>query len=425
MTADAAVKWTALPEEATFSSASDNLNGSLNKAGSVLLIAVVNRKARIIRVNDPAVPFDQKALAPRFVAGETIFMEEVSVELTRDEQDGVIYYTLDGSEPDERSNHYKEPIVLKAITVVVHKENSSILSSVWTKVVPPGGGDFGGEGFVSPVITATVGQNAVDIEAGKPITAARNSKLALSAPVGQFIYYTTDGTKPTKNSLQYKGEILITGNMLIKSITDKNDQVVTITYNVANAIYELKSTANQTPYITGYENHKFKPNKALSRYELIEAISRLIDKENVNVGHLFSDVGSSEEELVSFFTSAGIVEGYPNGTFRSKRGLTRAEFVVIMSRVLKLSIESKGVATLSDVKGHWSENYINAFTAAGYVQGFPNGTFRPNDEISRAQAVVLINRIIGMRKQGEGSVAYNDLKPSHWAYEEIMSAVIN
>ncbi|WP_141506430.1 chitobiase/beta-hexosaminidase C-terminal domain-containing protein [Paenibacillus luteus] len=431
LTTDGAVKWTAKLGEATITSVAGKLKGTLTKTGPVEFIVAVNGQSRSVVLGAPSVPFAEAALAPKVVSGEVSFSDKVSVELASDEPRGVIYYTVDGTEPDEHSQLYTAPIELtatttiKAITVVDGKEYSAILSGVWTKqVVFSGGGGGAAPVVTQPAVTAQIGQKSVDAEAGTPVTVARNSKLVLTAPTGQVIYYTTDGSAPTTKSLQYKGPILITGNMTIKAITDKNEEVVTIAYKVENAKYELKSDANKTPYITGYSNDLFKPNTALTRYELIKSLSLLLDMEQVSVGSLFSDVSAGEEELVAFFTSAGIVEGYPNGTFRSDRGLTRAEFVVIMSRVLNLSIAQQGAASLSDVKGHWSEKYINAFTSAGYVKGFPNGTFRPNDEISRAQAVVLINRVIKAQKQGETNAAYKDLPATHWAYEEIMSALI-
>jgi hypothetical protein len=184
----------------------------------------------------------------------------------------------------------------------------------------------------------------------------------------------------------------------------------------------MKNDASEVKYISGYDQSTFKPDNAISRYELIEVIAPLLDMEEVSVGNLFSDVSDGVEDLVAFFASAGIIDGYPDGSFGGQKGLTRAEFVVVMSRVLKLNITNAGETILSDLKGHWAEKYVNAFTAAGYVNGFPDGTFQPEEEITRAQAVVVINRIIGAAKQN-APVKYNDLTPDHWAYEDIMAVV--
>ncbi|MNN93640.1 Cellulosome-anchoring protein precursor [compost metagenome] len=75
------------------------------------------------------------------------------------------------------------------------------------------------------------------------------------------------------------------------------------------------------------------------------------------------------------------------------------------------------------MKGHWAEKYVNALSKAGYVQGFPDGTFKPGAPITRAQAVVLINRIAGTKKLNVTTVRFKDLPATHWAYKDIMSAV--
>ena len=160
----------------------------------------------------------------------------------------------------------------------------------------------------------------------------------------------------------------------------------------------------------------------MTRINIVEVLAPLLDMEEVSVLSTLSDAEDGDADLIAFFASAGIIDGYPDGTFGGTRELSRAEFIVIMSRVLKLDLSSKGKTVLSDVKGHWSEKYVNAFTAAGYVEGFPDGTFKPESKISRAQAVVVINRIIGTKKQSLPK-KFIDLSPSHWAYEEIMAVV--
>ncbi|WP_248930534.1 FN3 associated domain-containing protein [Paenibacillus hamazuiensis] len=439
------VVWTADPNAVSLSSASGVLKGSLKSAGSVLLTATVNGESRSIAIND-VLPFAETALKPRVISGDIRFNPQVSVALTTDETAGKIYYTVDGSEPDVWSKLYTGPILLtntttiRAVTIADEKENSEILSGTWTKQVMTSGGGIrsgggGGGGFFptpaaeqepapasEPAIKANVGQTRIQTDGKSAVIVARNSKLTLSAPEGQIIYYTTDGSTPTKNSPQYKDGILITGNMTIKMITDKDDTVVTIHYLVEDAKFALKSDAGQVKYISGYENNEFKPDAALSRYEIMYLLSPLLDKEEVPVGNVFGDVDKSMEELAAFFTSAGIIEGYPEGTFGGEKGLTRAEFVVIMSRVLKLDISEAGETVLSDVSGHWAEKYVDAFTKAGYVEGFPDGTFQPDSRITRAQAVVLVNRIIGKQKQQDVQPKFSDLPPTHWAFEDVMAA---
>ncbi|AIQ57657.1 FN3 associated domain-containing protein [Paenibacillus borealis] len=432
-----ALGWSADPSKAEVNGAA----GSLKQGGSAVLKATAGGQSRSITVNAAALQYpDPAAIAPAATPEELSFSAEVKVELTTAEPGGQIYYTLDGTDPTEASQLYSEAIVLKdkttvkAITIVPGKEYSKVSAWTWTLLVSSGGGGGGGGGGGAvpaptptptpvPVITAIAGTTTVNGDSEAPVKIAKNSKLKLTAPEGQTIYYTTDGSTPTLNSMKYTGELLITKTMTIKMITDKDDTVTTIDYVVENAKYSLKSNAGEIKYIAAYPNGLFMPNAAITRYELIQSLAPLLDMEEVNVGNLFNDVSAGNEALTGFFASAGIIEGYPDGGFGGTKSLTRAEFSKIMTTVLKLDVTAAGVTKQSDLKGHWSENYVNALSKAGYVQGFPDGTFKPGSPITRAQAVVLINRIAGTKKLTVTAVRFKDLPATHWAYKDIMSVV--
>lgn len=433
LTRSADVAWKAVSNGITISTGGGKTTGTVRANTAATLAVTVSGEQRNMTINSPAWTFTETALPPTVLSGEKSFTNEVTVELATDEPDGKIYYTTDGSRPTEDSPLYTAPIVLTttttltAVTLVDTKEESELLTGTWRK--GPAGGVGGGVFFPpmqpvepEPSIIAEAGNQTADGTSQQPVKVAKNSKLTLTAPEGQVIYYTTDGSTPTKNSPQFKGELIITGNMTIKAITDTDDTVVTIVYEVEKAKYEVKDNAGEIKYISGYHDGTFRPDAAMTRMELVHALAPLLDKEDLKLGMLFGDVSTADSETVAFFASAGIIEGYPNGTFGGNKGLTRAEFTVIMSRVLNLNIKRTGKTVLTDISGHWAEKYVNAFTAAGYVQGFPDSTFRPESEISRAQAVVIINRIIGSLGLS-GDAEFSDLPTTHWAYKEIMSAV--
>jgi hypothetical protein len=425
------VVWTADPDVIAIgndTSSPDVLSGSVQKEGSVAIAVTANGSARQLTLNTPALKYAEAAATPTADPGIYVFMGDVSVTLATDEPNASIYYTLDDSDPDPWSSLYTGPIQLtdtttiRAIAVADDKEFSEPFTGTWMKR-PPTYGGVGAFAVPDPGIVAQVGANKMQTNGQSAVPIAKNSELTLSAPAGQTIYYTTDGSAPTKDSPQYKGSIMITGDMTVKMITDQNDKVVTINYQVENAKYELKSDAGKTKYISGYPNHEFRPDSPLSRYEAVDVLEPLLDLEDVTVGNTFDDVGSGQANSVALLTSAGIFDGYPDHTFGGDKGLTRAEFVVIMARVLKLPIADAGESEFADVQDHWSAQYIDAFAQAGYVEGFPDGTFKPDEEITRAEAVVLINRVIGGGQSQEGNEAsFTDLPPSHWAYQDIMSA---
>ncbi|WP_342549058.1 chitobiase/beta-hexosaminidase C-terminal domain-containing protein [Paenibacillus sp. FSL P2-0089] len=445
MSSGGALSWSADPSKAVV----NGTTGSLISGGSAVLKATAGGQSRSIAINTAAFQYPSAAVAPTATPADKNFTTEVKVELATGEQGGSIYYTLDGTTPTETSQVYSGPIDLKstttvrAITIVPGKEYSPVAAWTWTLVVPnpspnpnPGTGNGGGGGGgpiaplpsptpapAAPSITAVAGTSTVTGDSEAPVKIAKNSKLALKAPEGQTIYYTTDGSIPTAKSTKYTGELLITKSMTIKAITDKDDKVITIEYAVENAKYSLKSNSGEIKYMAAYPNGLFMPNAAITRYELIQSLAPLLDMEEVNVGNLFNDVNAENEGLTGFFASAGIIEGFPDGGFGGTKGLTRAEFSKIMTTVLKLDVTETGVTKQKDLKGHWAEKYVNALSQAGYVQGFPDGTFKPGTPITRAQAVVLINRIAGTKKLTVTAVQFKDLPATHWAYKDIMSVV--
>ncbi|ETT30252.1 cellulosome anchoring protein cohesin subunit [Paenibacillus sp. FSL R7-269] len=445
MSSGLALSWSADSSKAVV----NGTTGSLISGGSAVLKATAGGQSRSIAINTAALQYPSAAVAPTATPADKNFTTEVKVELATGEQGGSIYYTLDGTTPTETSLVYSGPIVLKstttvrAVTIAPGKEYSPVAAWTWTLVVPnpgsgsgPGGGGGGGGGGglvaplpsptpapAAPAITAIAGTSTVTGDSEAPVKIVRNSKLELTAPAGQTIYYTTDGSIPTIKSTKYTGELLITKSMTIKAITDKDDKVITIEYVVENAKYSLKSNSGEIKYMAAYPNGLFMPNAAITRYELIQSLAPLLDMEEVNVGNLFNDVNAENEGLTGFFASAGIIEGFPDGGFGGTKGLTRAEFSKIMTTVLKLDVTQNGVTKQKDLQGHWAEKYVNALSQAGYVQGFPDGTFKPGTPITRAQAVVLINRIAGTKKLTVTSVQFKDLPATHWAYKDIMSVV--
>ncbi|WP_310550586.1 chitobiase/beta-hexosaminidase C-terminal domain-containing protein [Paenibacillus glufosinatiresistens] len=436
--------WSSASSAAVLRAGEGTWTGSLAPARTAVLTASYEGAVRTIAIGTPAYAYTGQTAKPSAVSGSRVFSEKTAVELSG-EAGAKIYYTLDGSQPDMFSALYTGPVeltkttTLTAIAVADDKEASEAFSAVWTQQYvssggsgggggTPGGGGGGGaapapaeETSAEPAVSAVIGGHPV--EAGKtdaPLTVAKNSKLELTAPEGQIIYYTTDGSEPTASSPRYTGPIVIRAGMTLKIKTDKDDRVITMNYEVKNAEFELKPDAKDVHYMAGYADGSFKPNRAITRYELIAALSPLLNQEEVSVENLFGDVKTEYADTVAFFSAAGIIDGYPGGGFGGDKGLTRAEFTAVLSRVLHLEPAQSTAAGMKDVKGHWAEKYIAALTKAGYIKGFPDGTFRPQSEITRAQAVALINRIIGVRTEAL-PVRFNDLPATHWAYKDIMS----
>ncbi|MFD0959309.1 chitobiase/beta-hexosaminidase C-terminal domain-containing protein [Paenibacillus chungangensis] len=426
-----AVQWNA--EAAAFTIGAHAVQGVITGESAVDLTVSSGGLSRTFTINHPRPPYERKAQVPSFVQEPKTFTEKVEIELVTEEPDGVIYYTLDGTAPGVNASIYTGPIevskttTVKAITIAVDLEKSEVVTGTWSKYTS--GPNIGFPVMPTPPtnkpVAVYVGDKELPLESNEPVEIVRNSKLTLTVPEGVTVYYTTDGSTPTKESKVYKGDLLIREDMTLQFMTDKDDTVISLDYKVKPISFDMKDGAAQMQYMSSYEDGSFAPDQAITRYEFIASMSRLLDIEDVPLGTLLHDVPLHQEELVARFESAGLVTGYPDGTFGGTKGLKRSEMIVILTKMLKLRAGEANEAAFVDLEGHWSNQYVSAFKEAGYIQGYLDGTFRPEREISRAETAVLINKLLGKKvsKNDDKVSAFPDLSPDHWAYDDIMAAV--
>ncbi|HLS90200.1 MAG TPA: S-layer homology domain-containing protein [Limnochordia bacterium] len=138
----------------------------------------------------------------------------------------------------------------------------------------------------------------------------------------------------------------------------------------------------------------------------------------------FSDIGSSwAREHIEALAELGIVRGYPDQTFRPNRPITRAEFAKMATMAFTI-IPEKDVS-FSDLDGHWAREAILALAGAGIAEGFPSGAFRPDDKLTRAEAVSMLVRILKLGDVGgyTETPSFVDVPPHHWAFASIETAL--
>lgn len=144
--------------------------------------------------------------------------------------------------------------------------------------------------------------------------------------------------------------------------------------------------------------------------------------------NVFTDVSDDAwyASYVGFMTECKIISGYPDGTYRPDATITRAEFATMISRLDELKTSK---VTFPDVpRSHWAYNCIRNAYARGLISGYPDGTFCPEKTITRAETVKILNRLLGrmpdekLIDQHEKFNKFSDLKKEHWAYYEIIEA---
>lgn len=198
--------------------------------------------------------------------------------------------------------------------------------------------------------------------------------------------------------------------------------------------YEAKATAsvNQPAYIAGFPDGTFKPGREVTRAEAVRMFVKLVNDGKElpkNPTTKFKDANNAwYSDEINFAVSKGFISGYSDGTFKPNQGITRAEFAQMIAVFVKDGYP--GSSNFKDVKGHWASNAINQLYGNKTIKGFPDGTFKPDQKLTRAEAVTVLNSVFGRNTKATSLTNVNvnslrkfsDVPMSHWAYYEIIDA---
>ena len=158
------------------------------------------------------------------------------------------------------------------------------------------------------------------------------------------------------------------------------------------------NTEDHIAYVIGYDDETVRPENNITRAEVAMIFFRLLTDETRNAAltdvNDYSDVEAGDwyNTAVSTMSALGIIKGYPDGTFKPNNFITRAEFAAIAARFD--DHVSTGAVTFNDIEGHWAEEEVCRAAELGWVNGYPDGSFRPDQYITRAEAMALINRVL-------------------------------
>ena len=194
---------------------------------------------------------------------------------------------------------------------------------------------------------------------------------------------------------------------------------------------ELNRT-DHLAFLSGYANGTFGPDRNMTRAEVTTMFARLLTEKmaaDQTYSNTFSDVAKSHwaANYIGYMQQFGIITGYADGSFRPDASVTRAEFAAIASRFERLT---EGTKSFSDVpSSHWAAKYINFAATRGWVNGYADGTFRPNNSITRAEVAAVTCRLLErnadqsyIRSHLSELRAFTDVSESHWAYWYTMEA---
>ena len=247
----------------------------------------------------------------------------------------------------------------------------------------------------------------------------------------------SSGTKVTLDKTPTRESYTFTGWYADKALTQK---ITSVTMNSDKTVYagweatgvpDKLNGDDHFAYVIGYPDGKVHPKGNISRAETATIFFRLL-KSDIRDGNLtadndFSDVsdGQWHNKAISTMAKLGIVKGRRADRFDPDASITRAEFAAICARFNTKPVENS--SSFSDISGHWAENEIERAAAFGWISGYPDGTFRPDARITRAEAMTMINRVLCRMPQSESDlldsmVTWPDNKPSDWHYLAVQEA---
>ena len=192
------------------------------------------------------------------------------------------------------------------------------------------------------------------------------------------------------------------------------------------------NTTDHFAYIVGYGNGEVRPQNNITRAEVATIFFRLLTDdvrdENLTKTNRYSDVAATSwyNTAVSTLSSMGIITGYPDGTFRPNAAITRAEFAAIAARFDNDG--DKTAAKFSDIATHWAKDEISIAYNNGWITGYPDGTFGPQRDITRAETMTLVNRILNRQPETEDDLLPNmtvwtdNASPKAWYYLAVQEA---
>ena len=192
------------------------------------------------------------------------------------------------------------------------------------------------------------------------------------------------------------------------------------------------NTTDHFAYIVGYGNGEVRPQNNITRAEVATIFFRLLTDdvrdENLTKTNRYSDVAATSwyTTAVSTLSSMGIITGYPDGTFRPNAAITRAEFAAIAARFDNDG--DKTAAKFSDIATHWAKDEISIAYNNGWITGYPDGTFGPQRDITRAETMTLVNRVLNRQPETEDDLLPNmtvwtdNANPKAWYYLAVQEA---
>lgn len=284
--------------------------------------------------------------------------------------------------------------------------------------------------------TVTVGSETIGAVNGKPAGSTAQPKSGARFDG----WYSADGTLlspeltfvPTKEAAVWQGTTYYAHFSAKRSpSTPSTPAKPDETKPTLAPIPEMLNGEDHYAYLLGYEDGTVRPNGSISRAEVATVLFRLLKDDvrtqNLTKDNAYSDVPDTAwySTAVSTLSKMGVISGYPDGTFRPNAPITRAEFAAMIAR---FDETAKSADTpFTDISGHWAENAIGKAYGNGWVEGSSKTVFCPESNLTRAETATLLNRVLHRLPEKESDllanqIAWPDNPETFWGYLTIQEA---
>ena len=334
----------------------------------------------------------------------------------------------------------KENDVVKAVATVDGKTPSEEATAKTTAATPA-------EQTAKPTITAPKAGDKTITGTSEP-----NAKVVVELPDGTKVETTADkdgnwtakvpeGKEPKKGQT-VKATATVDGKTpseeataTVKGKTSHGGSSGGATTTPSNPEPDDLNKEDHYQYLIGYPDGTFAPNRGMTRAEVATMFTRLLKDRPVK-GKAYkvalSDVHAGDwyANTVGYALEKGIVSGYPDGSFKPNQAITRAEFASIASRFADLT-ESKDLSFSDLDASYWGYKAIRLAASNGWISGYPDNTFRPEQAITRAEVTSITNRMLNRSADLDWINAHNakvihfsDVSAGDWFFEPVMEATM-
>ena len=260
-------------------------------------------------------------------------------------------------------------------------------------------------------------------------TAGANASITVYDASGITLGSTTAGSTGIYNVTLNRA--LRAGEVITVEAKEAGRTARTTNYTVGGQAISTEKVS-QPAYIAGFPDGTFKPGKEVTRAEAVRMFVKLVNNGAElpkNPTTSFKDANNAwYSDEINYAVAKGFIKGYSDGTFKPNQAITRAEFAQMISTFVKNGYP--GTGSFKDVKGHWASDAISALYGNKNIKGYGDGTFKPDQKLTRAEAVTILNSVFGRNTKSNsfanvseaGLRRFSDVSKSHWAYYEILDA---